>query len=244
MPEKNKIAIPAARIKWPPLIKGQLVRRYKRFLADVLLEDGSLAVAHCPNSGRMTGCCQPGRPVYISHHPEAHRKLHYTWQMIEMPASLVGVNTQIPNRLVALAVRTLQIKELTGYQAVKSEVSVMGRSRLDLKLSAPGRRDCFVEIKNCTLVQDRTALFPDAPTERGRRHLDRLQQLHAMGHRAVIFFLVQRTDAGAFGPADSIDPLYGKLLRQVVSSGVEIIAYDVVIDLEAVSLGNRLPCIL
>jgi len=234
----------SAELRWPPLIEGRLVKRYKRFLADVVLEDGRPVTAHCPNSGRMTGCCTPGRPVYISHHPEAHRKLHYTWQMIAMPSSLVGVNTQVPNRLVAMAIKASLIKSLRGYESLRSEVSVPGRSRLDLMLSAPGRRDCFVEIKNCTLVQDRTAMFPDAPTERGRRHLERLRQLKAMGNRTVIFFLVQRMDAGRFGPADSIDPLYGKLLRRAVASGVEILAYDVDINLESISIANRLEPVL
>lgn len=232
------------KLEWPPLIKGRLLKRYKRFLADVSLEDGKQVTAHCPNSGRMTGCCRPGRTVWVSHHPEPHRKLHYTWQMIEMPSSLVGINTQIPNRLVAMALKGSRVESLLGYETFRSEITVSGHSRLDLKLSAPGRRDCFVEIKNCTLVEGKTALFPDAPTARGRKHLQLLRRLKSAGHRAVIFFLVQRMDATCFGPADSIDPAYGQLLREAVEEGVEILAYDTMIDLEAIRLGRRLECAL
>lgn len=238
--EKKRSPLP--RLNWPPLIKGRLVKRYKRFLADVVLENGQSVTAHCPNSGRMTGCCQPGRPVYISDHKAPHRKLRYTWQLIEMPSSLVGVNTQIPNRLVAEAIKASGVPGLKGYQELKREIPVNDGSRLDIMLTAPGRRTCFVEIKNCSLVENGIALFPDAPTARGRKHLQKLEQLHFEGHRAVIFFLVQRMDATRFGPADRIDPLYGQLLRNAVAAGVEILAYDVRITLENISLGKRIEC--
>lgn len=227
---------------WPELIRGRLIKRYKRFLADVTLDNGETVTAHCSNSGRMTGCSQPGQPVYLSFHDNPKRKLKYTWEMIEMPASLVGVNTLVPNRLVAEALRSRQVPELTEYDSVAREVRVNRHSRLDLKLTGPGLPDAFVEIKNCTLVEDGWARFPDAPTTRGQKHLNELARLKAEGARAVIFFLVQRTDANRFSPADDIDPDYGRILREVVNKGVEIITYDVEISTESIKLRKTLPC--
>lgn len=228
-------------LAWPPLVKGRLIRRYKRFLADVDLDDGRTVTAHCPNSGRMTGCSQAGRPVLLSEHHAPHRKLAFTWELIKMPSSWVGVNTQIPNKLVGRAVADGLVPSLAGYASVASEVRTQRHTRLDLKLSASGRRDCFVEVKNCTLVEGTTARFPDAPTARGRKHLLDLQRLVGEGHRAVIFFLIQRCDANHFEPANAIDPDYGLALRQAVSAGVELVAYDVVIDTRRIALSRRLP---
>jgi len=229
-------------LKWPPLISGRLVQRYSRFLADVRLSDGRIVTAHCPNTGRMAECCEAGRPVYLSRHDNPRRKLKYTWELIDMPASLVGVNTQVPNRLVAHSVADGQIPELAGYSDVRREISVGNHSRIDLLLTAPGRRQCFVEIKNCSLVRDGIALFPDAVTSRGRKHLQELEKRALAGDRCVIFFFVQRQDAREFQPADSIDPAYGRSLRKVVLKGVEALAYDVGIDLEQIRIRNQLPC--
>jgi sugar fermentation stimulation protein A len=230
-----------ARLPWPVLIRGRLIKRYKRFLADVVLDDGTVVTAHCPNSGRMTGCSEPDRPVYLSLHDNPRRKLKYTWELIEMPTSLVGVNTLVPNRLVARAVRQSRPPELAGYSDVKPEVRINERTRLDLKLEAPGRRVCYVEIKNCTLVQNGEAMFPDAPTTRGQKHLKTLTALKGQGHRAVIFLVIQRTDATCFSPADAIDAEYGRQLRRAITKGVEILVYDVVIDLHQIRLGRALP---
>lgn len=227
---------------WPKLIPGRLLRRYKRFLADVKLDNGATVAAHCPNSGAMTGCCEPGRRVYLSHHPDPRRKLKYTWEMIEMPGSLVGVNTLVPNRLVARALSDGQVPALRGYGDLKREVRVGERSRIDLMLADADRPSCYIEVKNCTLVADGQALFPDAVTARGRRHLEELQQLVADGFRCVMFFLIQRMDAEVFRPADRIDPAYGAALRRAVGRGVEILAYDVNIDLTAIRLNREIPC--
>lgn len=227
-------------VPWPPLIPGTLIRRYKRFLADVQLEDGKTVTAHCPNSGSMTACCEPGRPVYLSHHDNPRRKLEYTWELIDMGTSLVGVNTQVPNRLAAESVRAGRVPELAGYTEVKREAAVGGGgSRIDLMLR-DGNRRCFVEVKNCTLVADGLARFPDAVTTRGRKHLVALQKLLEQGHRCAMFFLIQRMDADAFAPADDIDPAYGRELRQAAAAGVEILAYDVRIDQTAISLNRRI----
>lgn len=237
----NKQELQDHGLLWPTLFRGRLVKRYKRFLADVMLDSGETVTAHCSNSGRMTGCNQPGQPVYLSFHDNPKRKLKYTWEMIEMPTSLVGVNTLVPNRLVAKALGAQQVPELAAYNQVATEVSVNRHSRLDLKLSGRGLPDVFVEIKNCTLVENGCARFPDAPTARGQKHLNELARLREDGARAVIFFLVQRTDADRFSPADDIDPEYGRILRKVVENGVEIIAYDVEISSIGIRLRHALP---
>ena len=231
-------------LQWPDLYGGTLLRRYKRFLADVELASGRQVTAHCPNSGSMTGCSESDRPVYLSYHDNPKRKLQYTWELIDMPNSLVGVNTLVPNRLVYAAIRAGFVKTLAQYENIKSEVKAGANSRLDLLLSNNENDQCFVEIKNCTLVNQGTASFPDAVTARGRQHLIELQELVAIGNRCMMFFLIQRMDADRFAPADQIDPAYGKELRKAVENGVEIIAYDVVIDLKKIKLRRSLPVIL
>ncbi|MEW5722324.1 MAG: DNA/RNA nuclease SfsA [Thermodesulfobacteriota bacterium] len=226
---------------WGPLVQGTLVRRYQRFLAEVRLRNGRPVTAHCPNTGSMLSCSQPGRPVWLSRHDDPGRKLKYTWEIIHMPESLVGVNTQVPNRLVGAAARAGLVRELDGYDRFRAEVPVEPGSRLDLVLSGPGRRDCYIEVKNCTLVQGGAAGFPDAVTHRGRKHLEVLARLAQDGGRAVIFFLVQRLDAHVFRPADHIDPEYGRVLRAVVRAGVEALAYDVFLDIERIGLNGPVP---
>jgi len=237
MPNHTKADGPRG-IALPPLIPGKLAKRYKRFLADVVLADGRAVTAHCPNSGRMIACSQPGRPVYLSQHDNPKRKLKYTWELIDMPTSLVGVNTQLPNRLVSQAIASGQVRELTGYSDIQREVKVGDHSRLDIRLRSPQQGTCYIEVKNCTLVEDGVARFPDAVTARGRKHLEELGRLVASGHRAVMFFLIQRMDARQFQPADDIDPAYGEALRTVHAQGVEIVAYDVAIDLASIALNQ------
>jgi sugar fermentation stimulation protein A len=228
-------------LKWPDLIPGILVKRYKRFLADVKLNDSRIVTAHCPNTGSMTGCCESGRPVYLSFHDNPKRKLKYTWELIEMPTSLVGVNTLVPNRLVLKSVKTGVVPELSGYETVEREVKISARSRIDLALTAVDRKRCYVEIKNCTLVDNCVALFPDAVTSRGLKHITELQAVVDSGCRGVMFYLIQRVDAAVFKPADHIDPAYGKGLRRAVKGGLEILVYDVVIDLNGIKLNRKIP---
>jgi len=227
---------------WPELLEGRLVRRYKRFLADVVLDDGRLVTAHCPNSGKMTACCEPGMPVFLSRHDNPKRKLKYTWEMIRMPNSLVGVNTQVPNRLVADAIRRGRVPELAGYAALKREVPVGSGSRIDILLSGPSPGRCYVEVKNCTLVEEGMAAFPDAVTARGLKHLHEMQRLLAEGDRCVMFYLIQRMDARCFTPADGIDPAYGRELRHAAVAGVEILVYDAALTLEGIWLNRKIPC--
>ena len=227
-------------LNWPPLIQGTLIRRYKRFLADVRLRNGHVVVAHCPNSGSMLACSEPGRTVYLSRHNNPKRRLRYTWEMIKMPTSLVGVNTLVPNRLVKAAILAGRIEQLTDYEQVRSEVNYGTHSRIDLLLEK-GPHRCLVEVKNCTLVTDKVACFPDAVTARGLKHLKELQAQVRSGARSVMFYLVQRMDAERFRPADHIDPAYGQEFRRAIRNGVEVMVYDVQIDLERIQLSRELP---
>ena len=222
-------------LKWPRLIRGTLIKRYKRFMVDVKLRNGHVVTAHCPNSGSMLECSEPGRTVYLSRHNNPNRRLKYSWEMIEMPTSLVGVNTLVPNKLVKTSILADKIQELSGFDRVRSEIKYGGNSRIDLLLEK-GESRCFVEVKNCTLVTDGVACFPDAVTSRGLKHLVELQQQVRLGNRGVMFFLVQRMDAKVFKPADHIDPAYGKELRKAVRNGVEIMVYDVILDLKGIKL--------
>lgn len=227
-------------IKWPKLIQGTLIQRYQRFKADVKQRNGHVVTAHCPNSGSMLGCSEPGRRVYLSRHNSPNRRLKYTWEMIEMPTSLVGVNTWVPNLLVKESIIHKKIRALRGYERIRPEVRYGQNSRIDLLLEK-GENRCFVEVKNCTLVEDGLAYFPDAVTSRGLKHLLELQKELRKGSRCVMFYLVQRMDAKRFRPADHIDPAYGEELRRAFGNGVEILVYDVFLDLEGISLKRRLP---
>jgi sugar fermentation stimulation protein A len=217
----------------PPLIKGKLVKRYKRFLADIELDTGEVITAHCPNSGSMKGCAPPGAEAWISQSTNPKRKLKYTWELTRIDGTFIGINTLVPNRLIKASVENGLISELSGYSQVKSEVKTSEHTRLDLMLKDNNGKQCFVEIKNCTLVENGVARFPDAVTTRGQKHIQELVDLAAKGHRAVLFFLVQRTDANAFTPAADIDPEYAQKLMQARVQGVEIIVRDVVFDLDA-----------
>ena len=226
-------------LKWPDFLQGTLIKRYKRFKADVRLRNGHVVTALCPNTGSMMGCSEPGRTVYLSRHNIPSRKLKYTWEIIEMPTSLVGINTLVPNRLVKTAIMAGQIPELSGFDSIRAEVPYGKNSRIDLLLEQ-GEEKCFVEIKNCTLLEGTVACFPDAVTSRGLKHIIELQGELRSGHRAVMFYLIQRTDANRFRPADHIDPDYGKALRKAHKKSLEILAYDVHIDRKGIRLNRRL----
>lgn len=226
---------------WDRLIRGTLVKRYKRFLADITLEDGQTVTAHCPNSGSMKACSDPGRPVYVTYHDSPKRKLKYTWELIEMPTSLVGVNTLVPNRLIFDAVKTGQISPFREFQYIKAEKKLESGSRLDLFLWNEDADRCFIEIKNCTMVSNGVASFPDAVTTRGQKHLRELQLLQDNNTRCAMLFLIQRSDASRFTPADGIDPEYGRELRKAVKNGVEIYVYDTEISLAGIRVNRPIP---
>jgi sugar fermentation stimulation protein A len=227
---------------WPKLISGILLRRYKRFLADVKLETGEIVTAHCPNTGSMKGCCEPGRTVYLSLHDNPKRKYKYTWELIAMPTSLVGVNTLVPNRLVYKSIDEKRIPELSEYSSFQREVKIGEHSRIDMMLTGKGGERCYVEIKNCTLVTEGIAQFPDAVTSRGLKHITELENLAEAGHRCMMFYFIQRMDAQVFQPADDIDPEYGRGLRRAAQNGVEILAYDVRIDMQRIELNQNIHC--
>ncbi|MBC2705008.1 DNA/RNA nuclease SfsA [Desulfobacula sp.] len=225
----------------PTLISGILIQRYKRFLADIELETGEKVTAHCPNSGSMKGCAMPGSQVWLSESDNPKRKYKYTWELIKVPGTMIGINTQVPNKLVKQSIENGLIKELSGYTRVKAEVKTSSHTRLDLLLENEVEEKCYVEIKNCTLAEEGTAMFPDAVTTRGQKHLDELDRLVSLGHRGVIFFLIQRMDAKAFKPAAMIDKVYAEKLRNVVKNGVKVIVRDTVISTQMIRLGNTVP---
>ncbi|MCK5349623.1 MAG: DNA/RNA nuclease SfsA [Desulfobacula sp.] len=225
----------------PTLISGILIQRYKRFLADIELDTGEKVTAHCPNSGSMKGCAIPGSQVWLSVSDNPKRKYKHTWELIKVPETMIGINTLVPNKLVKQSIENGLIQELSGYDRVKAEVKTSSHTRLDLLLENEAEEKCYVEIKNCTLVEEGTAMFPDAVTVRGQKHLDELEHLVSLGHRGIIFFLIQRMDAKAFKPAAMIDKVYAEKLKKVVENGVEIIVRDTVINTQVIRIRNIVP---
>jgi len=212
-----------------PLIRGKLVKRYKRFLTDVELGNGEIVTAHCANSGSMLSLNEPGSTVWLSPANNPKRKLKYTWELIQIGETLIGVNTQHPNLLVSEAIEADKIPELCGYETLRREVKYGENSRIDILLESNDRPKCYVEVKNTTMRRDLNpgapCEFPDAITARGSKHLVELSNMVKQGHRAVMFYLVQRNDGTAFTIADDIDPTYAKHLTQAIETGVEIMAY-------------------
>jgi sugar fermentation stimulation protein A len=221
-----------------PLLPGRLLRRYKRFLADIELEDGSQITAHTANTGKMQGLCVPGSEVFVSYHDNPKRKLAYTWELVRVGRRLVGVDPTRSNALLAEALRAGRINELQGYSQHQREVR-RGGSRLDFCLSE-GERQCFVEVKTATLVRGEQVLFPDGVTSRGRRHLEELLACRREGHRAVICFVAQRAGLRSVGLADHIDPSYGRVFRDVLQQGVEAIAYASTVSRRGIRLARPL----
>jgi sugar fermentation stimulation protein A len=220
-----------------------LIRRYKRFLADIILEDKKTVTVHCPNSGSMKGCATPGSRVFISRSSNPGRKFPFTWELVEADGFWAGINTGLPNRLVHEAIENGTVCELQGYSTIRPEVPYGEHSRIDLLLESLRQR-CFVEVKNVTLVEHGQAFFPDAVTTRGQKHLNELMRVVREGDRGVIFFTVQRGDGMSVAPADTIDPEYGRLLRLALNNGVEALAYRAEVTPEEIRLTERLPVIV
>lgn len=221
------------------LIRGTLIRRYKRFLADVRLPDGRIVTAHCTNTGSMLGCNLPGSTVYISSCARQGRQLPFTWEMIKVGRTWVGINTLHPNRLVAESIDSGVIRELRGYHTIRREVLTARGCRLDLRLEG-NDGFCFVEVKNVTLAVAGAAAFPDAVSERGTKHLKELIRLRRKGHRAAVVFVIQRRDCRYFRPADEIDAEYGRWLRRAIRSGVEALPYTARVTAREVVLTERI----
>jgi sugar fermentation stimulation protein A len=222
-----------------PLKRGQLVQRYKRFLADIVLEDGTEITAHCPNPGAMLGLNMPGLPVWVSRSPDPKRKLAHTLELVEVDGGLVGINTMHPNRLVAEALAADAIPELTGYAVHRREVKYGQASRVDFLLEAPDRPRCWLEIKNCHLRRSGSlAEFPDCVAARSTKHLRELEAMVAEGDRAVALFVVQRTDCDAFSACHDLDPAFARGLEAAADAGVEVLVYGCDISPSAVRIAR------
>jgi sugar fermentation stimulation protein A len=224
-----------------PLIPARLVRRYKRFLADVELADGTITTVHCPNPGSMLGLAAPGSEIWLSRAAKSGRSLPYTWELIRVDSGLVGINTGHPNRLAAEAIRQGAIAELRGYPQMRREVNYGRNSRIDLLLARDGRPPCYVEVKNVHLKRTHLAEFPDCVTTRGAKHLAELTAMVAGGHRAVMFYLVQRADCAGFTIAGDIDPGYAAALKRAMAAGVEAICYACIVGTTAIEVAQPLP---
>jgi len=234
-----------------PYIEGILIKRYKRFLANIELTDGNVTTAHTPNTGAMTGCSTPGAKVWLRDTGNPNRKYPYSWEMVEAaPDVLVGIHTGLSNKLVKDAILDGVIKELHDYNNIRTEVSYGNEnSRIDLLLERSGSTDdynslCYVEVKNVTLVENGIAYFPDAVSKRGSKHLRELMQMVSQGHRAEIFYCIQRNDAYEFRPAENIDPEYTKTLCKAVNMGVEALAYCATVSATEIKLVQSLPVII
>lgn len=213
-----------------PLVRGRLLQRYKRFLADVVLDSGEQVTAACPNTGAMLGLAAPGSVVWLSKSDSVTRKYAHTWEMVEADlgagATLVGINPLHPNRIVAEAIEGQRVKKLAGYGSLRREVKYGEASRIDILLEDARKGRCYVEVKNVHLMRTAgRAEFPDCVTERGAKHLRELAMMVAQGHRAVMVYLIQRADAQRFAIASDFDPNYFEAFRLATAAGVEALAF-------------------
>ncbi len=225
------------------LIPAVLIRRYKRFLADARLEDGTEIKAHCANPGSMMGLAEPGSRIWLEPNDDPKKKLDFGWRLLEFPnGHFVGVDTSVPNRALKEALLKRNIPQLAHYSSVRSEVKYGKNSRIDFLLSEDNQPDLFLEVKSVTLSRTSgLAEFPDSVTKRGTKHLVELQEMTRLGHRAMMFYMVQRTDATAVTLAHDIDPNYADAFRQAQTAGVKILAFDCSIDPAGIEVGKELP---
>ncbi len=221
------------------LIHGTLVKRYKRFLADIKLDDGKVVVAHCTNSGSMKSCLENGAEVFLTPVADPKRRTKFTWEMIKINGDWVGINTAVPNKLAFDAISNGSIPALSSYTFVKREVK-FGDSRFDVYAENETEK-CFIEVKNVSMKEGNFALFPDAVTTRGQKHLKTLIEVKRSGIRAVMLYVIQRSDVEIFAPAKEIDPNYARILKEAFNSGVEIIPIQAKVTPEAIELVKILP---
>lgn len=224
-----------------PLIEGRLEKRYKRFFADVTLENGETVTAHCANTGAMAGIKDPGLRVWLSPADNPKRKLKYTWEIVEAQDTLIGTLPARANELAETAVLDGRIGELGGYASLRREVKYGENSRIDLLLEDETRPPCWVEVKNVHWMrQPGLAEFPDGVTARGAKHLNELAARARAGERAVQLFVVQRDDCDRLRPADDLDPVYAKTLREAAAAGVEILAYACTVDTDGIEISRSM----
>lgn len=227
-----------------PIQKGKLVKRYKRFLADIEL-NGEVITAHCANSGSMMGVKDEGATVWVSAAMNSNRKLKWDWQVIEVSGAKVCINTALPNKIVEEAILDAQVPELAGYDTLRREVKYGQNSRIDILLEDPNKPLCYVEVKNVTLSRKSgLAEFPDSPTARGTKHLRELADMARAGHRAVMFYLVNRTDCETFKLAGDVDPNYAEEFSKAAAAGVEKIIYRSTIDESGIKLDKSLKALI
>lgn len=224
-----------------PLAHGQLVSRYKRFFADVMLDDGTAITAHCPNPGAMLGLNTPGLGAWVSRSDDPKRKLPWTLELVEVDGGLVGINTMLPNRLVAEALALDAIPELTGYDVHRREVKYGEASRVDFLLEKGAGERCWLEVKNCHLMRTPgLAEFPDCVAARSARHLRELEAMVAAGDRAVALFVVQRTDCQVFSACHELDPAFAAGLDRAADAGVEVLVYACEMAVSGIRISRRL----
>lgn len=225
-----------------PLVRGRLVQRYKRFFADVVLDDGTETTAHCPNPGAMLGLNHPGLGVWLSRSEDPKRKLAHTLELVEADGGLVGVNTMNPNRLVAEALANDWIAEVAGYDSIRREVKYGVGSRVDFLLRSEARPPLWLEVKNCHFRRDgRLAEFPDCVAARSLKHLKELSNEVEKGARAVQLFVIQRTDCEEFEACHDLDPAYAAGLKTAADQGVEVLCYACDISPEEIRIARRIP---
>ncbi len=222
-----------------------LVKRYKRFLADVQLDDGAVLTVHCPNSGSMLGCSKPGLPVVISLSNNQKRKYPWTLELVQVDRHWVGVNTSLTNKLVHEALNNGQIDNFAAISSITPEIKISEKSRLDFMIEHKDKTNTtYLEVKNCSLAQNETALFPDAVTARGTKHLEELIHLLQQGYNAAILFCIQREDVHVFQPAADIDPKYAETLHKAAEAGVKILAYKAHVSPSEIYIQQEVPVIV
>lgn len=224
-------------MKFEELIHGKLIKRYKRFLADIILENGETVTAHVPNSGAMTSCIEENCDVWVSFHDNPKRKLKYTLELTKIGKNLICTNTNVANKIAVEAINNKTIKELQGYKSLKTEQKYGQSSRIDILLENENQK-CFVEVKSVSLKIDDFLAFPDAVTSRGTKHLKELEEMVKLGHRAVMLYVIQRTDDLPFKLACQIDKKYCETFNEVTKNGVEVLVYQSSINLEEIIIKN------
>jgi len=229
-------------MKYPELFEGKLIKRYKRFLADIILNSGEEITAHVPNSGAMTSCIEENCPVWVSFHDNPKRKLKYTLELTQMGEQLICTNTGVANKISIEAINNGVIVELQGYSSLKPEQKYGQNSRIDILLENENEK-CYVEVKSVSLKTGDTLAFPDSVTSRGTKHLNELRDMVKEGHRAVMLYIIQRTDVADFRLAEEIDPKYAATFEEVTKEGVEVLVYQSSINHDEINVSNKIQMI-